>query len=321
MILPDYPFRVEFEINSVCNLDCVYCYAKPFTHRTPSIEDLKFLFKKTHEEANPFEVVLLGGEPFMRKDIIEVIEEATKIFEHGIGISTNGTMLNRLSEEQLSRLRTAVYDGSSLQVSLDSLNPLINNQTRGGGDATMKGLDVLESHTIPFSVGIVLTTINQDDVLQTVKSLLLKYRYLKMLNLEPLRPAASLDLDRYLRLRLNSKKMIEIYEGAKRLVTELNRNDVSIRGVLVDRSDIKDGKAPLLDTYDFRTCTAGLLRAGVLADGTVTPCVTIRNIKLGNLYFESWKEIWDRSKKRFLQLGEIGGQCVMNLLKDGNKKR
>ena len=71
----------------------------------------------------------------------------------------------------------------------------------------------------------------------------------------------------------------------------------------------------MIDKYNFKSCTAGLLRSGVLVSGDVTPCVTIRDVALGNLYQDSWKEIWNRARERFLGLKETaGGQCTINLL-------
>lgn len=315
MILPDFPFRVEFEVTGICNLICKYCYAKPFSNISPPIERLCYLFKKTKEEADPFEIILLGGEPFIRNDIIEVIELANKLFGSRLGLSTNGTLLSKLSEDKLARLKVAVEGGTSLQVSLDSINPKVNDITRGGTEATLRGIQILEEHKIPFSIGIVLTTVNQKDIMQTISFALSKYSYMNVLNLEPSQPTFSLKTEDYFKLKVGYNTMVKTYNDAKNLTLELNREDVKIVGVLDECGDIKEGKQPLLDTYSFRSCTAGLLRSGVLVDGSVTPCVTIRDLTLGNLYEESWRSIWKRSVDRFTELGDIGGQCVLNLLR------
>jgi MoaA/NifB/PqqE/SkfB family radical SAM enzyme len=322
MILPDFPFRVEFEVISVCNLDCAYCYAKPLTHMTPPIEHLQYLFEKTKEEANPFETILLGGEPFLRRDIIDVIQLASRTFEYGVGISTNGTLLSRLSRDRrIFELEKAVKNGVSLQISMDSVDPKVNEKTRGNTRAVLEGLRTLEEYDIPFSVGIVLTTSNAGDVVATSRQLLTRFGQLKTINLEPLQPTMALGED-YFGLRLDSEKMVQTLKAVNGVVADLGRKDVKTVGVIEDCSKIEEGTTPLLETYGFKSCTAGLLRAGVFANGEVTPCVTLRDVSLGNLYSESWRDIWKRSKERFLSLDSEGGQCHLNnLRRDASKQK
>lgn len=184
------------------------------------------------------------------------------------------------------------------------------------GEMGLEG--VLERHEIPFSVGIVMTTSNAEDVLDTSRYLLSNYSQLNTLNLESLQPTVVLE-EGYFGYVLDSKRVVRIYEDVTKLLLELKRKDVKIAGVLDDCSNIKDGAEPLLETYGFKSCTAGLLRAGVFANGEVTPCVTLRTLSLGNLYAESWREIWKKSRERFVSLDVEGGQCHFNNLLRKNK--
>ena len=313
MILPDAPFRVEFEVDSACNLNCTYCYAKPFNYFTPSFERLEFLFNKTKQEANPFEVVLVGGEPFLRKDFIGILERASEIFGGVVGTSTNGTMFSILPEEKLEKLRVLTAGNIDLQVSLDSVNADINSKTRGATEKVIAGLDTLEKHAIRFGVGIVLTKENANDVMHTVSYLLDTYTMLKRINLEPLRPTFILG-KRYIDLKLDGNRTIGIYNGVKRLVAESGRQEVKIAGVVESSAEREEGRT-LLDTYRFKQCFAGLLRAGVFTDGSVTPCLALRTESLGNLYKESWLEIWIKAKENFTKTNVNGGQCIVNVLR------
>jgi MoaA/NifB/PqqE/SkfB family radical SAM enzyme len=318
MILPNYPFRIEFELLSTCNLDCVYCYAKPFSNFTPSFDNISYLFKKT-AEVKPFEVVLLGGEPFIRKDVLDIIEFANDTFKHGVGISTNGTMLKRLSEEDLSRLKLLINEGkNNIQVSIDSLNSNINDSIRGKTLESLKGIKTLDENGIQFSVGIVLTKANKTDVSSTINALLSDFKNLRGINLEPLQPTLTLGSS-YKNLKLNFNEMVKIYKEALSIRNNKARNIVRIDGVI--DSCYNNKTTPLLNEYKFGKCTAGLLRSGVLVNGDVTPCLTIRDEVLGNLYSESWEAIWARSKERYLSLEMEGGQCKLNLLRTEQKEK
>ena len=313
-VYPDFPFRVEFEVTSVCNLDCTYCYAKPFTWKIPTFKNMVYLFEKTKEEANPFEVVLVGGEPFIRKDIIELIETANNIFRRGVQVSTNGTLLHKLSKKQLKKLRDLVNDDVSFQVSIDSLDPKINDKTRGKTQESILGLNTLEENGIPFSVGIVFTSANSNDIINNVSRLLNEYSYLVSFNLEPLQPTSILGAD-YFDLRQENNSLRKLHGDISEVIKSCKREDVQLYRIAEDRSQSIHFETPLLDSYSFKTCTAGIVRSAVFVDGSVTPCSLIRDIKIGNLYNESWAEIWERSKERFDKIKDNGfSQCAINIL-------
>lgn len=318
MIIPDYPFRVEFEVSSSCTLNCSYCYAQPFSGQSPSFEDLVYMFTKTKREADPFEVVLLGGEPFVRKDIVDVVETANVIFDRLIGVSTNGTQIGKLPKEELSRLRQLTDDKRTLlQVSLDSMNPAVNDRVRGRTLETLKGIDALEKHGISFQVGIVLTRINAADALDTVRYLVSNYDCMTRVNLECLLPTLKLG-SRYHELALPKEEMFQIHLSTKRIIDSLRR-DIDVKGVVDDVRPESEGNA-LFDSYDCRACSAGLLRAGVFVNGDVGPCLLMRDSVVGNLHEESWKDIWDRSKSRYFGLQGVDSQCFVNLVRTDSAK-
>ncbi len=337
------PSIVEFEVISSCNLNCGYCYAKPFNGMITPLEDLSLLFKKTKKEVNPPDVIIVGGEPFLRNDIIDLMNIAGETFVH-FGISTNGTMFYKLSKDQITELRKIQErcGDKTIQVSLDSINPYVNDLLRGGTDAVVKGLDTLEENNIKFMVGIVLTNNNIHTVPDTLKFLLKKYRNLCAIHLQDIKPSETIGLE-YFKLRLNSDEFFSINKIAEDLKENFDRNDVNIYIFTESRNTGRDyahllkekqpGDKCLVDdcgfTYHslcyhhneegFPQCVAGLVRAGVFATGDVTPCLFLRNISIGNLYKESWNEIWDRSLRRYFNLPSLGmekgDQCFFHNIK------
>lgn len=306
--LPNTPFHVEFEIVSVCNLNCIYCYAQPFSNKIPPIGDLSRLFSKTKSEANPFEVLLAGGEPFMRKDIIDVIELAENTFKNIITVSTNGTLLPKLSEDDLERLRRLTGKGVTVQVSIDSIKPEINDKVRGKTSATLNGLDVLEKNNIPFTINTVVTAYNAADVLESVRYLMTKYTRMRLLSLQPLYPTVKTAKDNtYSNLSFSQEKLYDLSLATEKLKSEIGRKSIEV----VQNTDKLKGRSgtALLETYELETCTAGLAQAGVFVNGDVTPCLNLRNVILGNVYNESWKTIWARALQRYCSLGINIEQC------------
>lgn len=78
------------DINNICNLHCTHCYwwlnRKNENDLTP--EDWREIIKKTFKKQHIFVITLVGGEPTMRPDIIQVFcEEMPK----RVCVVTNGT--------------------------------------------------------------------------------------------------------------------------------------------------------------------------------------------------------------------------------------
>ena len=293
MVLPKLPFRVEIELLNVCNLDCINCYAKPFDGSIPPYEDVSYLIKKTKKEVNPFELILLGGEPFIRKDIVKLLDLCKENFNGSIGISTNGTLLTRLNQKEITKLRE-ISTSPIIQVSIDSTDYNINDLLRGKTEKVLEGINFLNTNEIPFTIGIVMSKINLKSIETTIRNFS-KLQYLKAFNLEELQPAKCVKEERYNSLCLSAREMIDVTEMSKSIVNHMGRKDISVHGFSEDNTN----SLPLFYENDVteRENIIQVVRAGVLANGNVTPGAISRDIILGNLYKESWSDIWKKGVK------------------------
>ena len=127
---------IVYDITYWCNLRCVGCAvnARLYSHpgRVASLqleastaEVLTILSKiKVYLDAHPVTRFFLnfgGGEPFIRDDFPEIVEEASSLFgPESIGVDTNGTMM---TPEQIERLAPFV---SYIGVSVDGLKEYHN---------------------------------------------------------------------------------------------------------------------------------------------------------------------------------------------------
>jgi mycofactocin radical SAM maturase len=151
------PVNVTWEITSRCNLRCVHC----LSDAGPVSED-----ELTHKECldlidqltalNVFQINIGGGEPFMRKDFLDLL-----VYSHDRGlvtcVSTNGTMVDHDLAGRLSDL-----DMLYLQVSLDGATADVNDTIRGEGTykKIVAAMDCLAGAGVPFSINTVLTRRN-----------------------------------------------------------------------------------------------------------------------------------------------------------------
>ena len=89
-----FPFSVAWQITSRCNLRCKHCYYIDKDYSSKEIT--KERFKEILDELNELGIVeinLTGGEPFIRKDIFEIISYI-KQKNIALKISTNATLIN-----------------------------------------------------------------------------------------------------------------------------------------------------------------------------------------------------------------------------------
>ena len=146
--------NVFFHILTGCNLSCQHCYINPAQHGTGSvagdtIEKWLTLFMDEKKESN---VVFLGGEPTMHKDLPRAIKTARKLGYRSVTVDTNGFLLHNF----LGKVDPADLD--FLSFSLDGPTADINDPIRGPGvfetctenlrKAVLKGFNVSLIYTV-----------------------------------------------------------------------------------------------------------------------------------------------------------------------------
>ena len=125
-ILKSSPIYVQFYITSRCNLACEQCniiYADA-KHQEMNIDQIERVAENLKKIGVSI-VLLIGGEPFVRKDIHLIVAAFTKRDIH-VRMQTNGLA----TEEQLSKCVQAV--GRDISISLDSLHDKVQDKINGG---------------------------------------------------------------------------------------------------------------------------------------------------------------------------------------------
>ena len=118
-----------------CNLRCVHCYSQSADERYSgqmTTEQGFALLEDLAEFGAPV-VLFSGGEPLLRKDLVELAERAVKLGLRAV-ISTNGTLIDQAKAEQLRQVGLS-YVG----VSLDGMEDT-NDKFRGVKGAFQKAL-------------------------------------------------------------------------------------------------------------------------------------------------------------------------------------
>lgn len=119
-----------WDITNRCNQRCKHCYNIDFNNR-PDMSDIKItpeVVKKINHFIRKYKVshlAILGGEPLIRKDLFEVINDLSQ--DVIISITTNATLL---SHEIVEKIKLSPI--AKIGISLESALPERYNQHRGG---------------------------------------------------------------------------------------------------------------------------------------------------------------------------------------------
>jgi len=152
---------VAWETTGACNLACVTCRAaadseRPGTGEPDTAAALR-LIDAIAAVGRPL-LILTGGEPLLRPDILELAAAATA---RGLRVvlSTNATLLDR---RWVTQLRAAGVQ--ALAISLDASTPEVNDRVRGMNgafDRALRGAGCARKGGLPFQVN---TTVTRDNV-------------------------------------------------------------------------------------------------------------------------------------------------------------
>ncbi len=159
------PFIVFWELTRACMLACKHCRAKAVRKRHPDELTTEECFEVLRQlslfEVKPL-IVFTGGDPLMRDDVTEIVEEATRLgFRTAIAFSgTEKATVKRLKELKdagIARIAVSI-DGSNAEVH-DSFRGL-----RGTFEMSLKVLENAKKVGLPFQVNTTVTRYNIHDL-------------------------------------------------------------------------------------------------------------------------------------------------------------
>ena len=133
------PRLLTYTVTFRCNARCIMCDSwKLQGHNDLKIEEIETIFKQLPRMDG---VRLTGGEPFVRKDLLEITELAVRYLQPlGIHITTNGFLTDRIVELCTQRTRKTPMQ---IMVSLDGLKDK-HNEIRGSNVAFHSAMKTIE---------------------------------------------------------------------------------------------------------------------------------------------------------------------------------
>ncbi len=158
------PEVIAFEVTQKCRFDCKHCRAgKNYDpkRKEMSTYPCKMIMKSISDYVSDCVVILTGGEPMERKDIVELVEFGTKQ-DLKMAMATCGYLLD---EENIKELKKAGLRAFSF--SIDFATPEKHDEFRnvaGAFDLAMKAIELAKSENIRFQINTTVTKSNLDEL-------------------------------------------------------------------------------------------------------------------------------------------------------------
>ena len=286
-----HPLRYLFwEATLRCNLNCLHCGSDCFRNNDTLSEELESsVLKETlteiskHYDPKKITFAIIGGEPLLRPDIIDVGSFASKL-GYRWGITTNGTLLD---SEIIVKLRKAGLQ--TISVSLDGLEKEHDRLRNSSGcyQRVIKGVRHLVE--IPFYKAF--------DLICCVSKLNLNTLPAFIETLIELRVPAVRFVPVFSRGRAsqNSHLMLEIddYHFLLDFISAIRKAPPQIKISLGEEGYWgPEWECQVRDSFHY--CGSGITIGTILHNGYVTGCPSVsRKFIQGSIKKKSFIEIWN----------------------------
>ncbi len=293
------PRSVDVELTAACNLSCAYCYfyGNPAVayRDLPAAEWLQFF--EECGRLGVMDLVLAGGEPFIRKDLKTALG----------GIVSNRMRFSLLSNGSLIDDGICEYIASTgrcdyVQVSVDGSSPEKHDACRGKGswEGAVRGIRTLQKHSVPVTARVTIHRHNVDD-LDGIARLLLED-----LGLDSIGTNAAGYLGA---CRGNSGDVLLNADQRRRAMDSLLRLEEKYPGRITASAgplaeahmwrEMEEARAkaapPFSNGGRLTACGCPNSKIAVRADGAIVPCAMLAHMELGRINRDSLAEVWQNS--------------------------
>jgi len=297
-ILQRRPILAIFEVTLRCNSACGYCDLPLNQGRYEmSRAEISHVFSHLYEEGLRI-VFVQGGEPLLRKDLPDILDDLSSI-GFTISLITNGT---KLTSGLLARLARHPI---SISISLDTLDRQRYRIIRGADQLplVLKGIALLDEYPHSKYLTCIVSEVNRDDVLDVM-------RFARNHAMIPVLGAYHWDVSRYGKIDLTLQYQ---KATAAAVFQEVLESNVVPNGYF--RNYLKDN-IRWLNNKKLPSCDAGRYSIAIDASGNVAPCLALPHTGnllsstlpeiLGNLDYSAIRQCSDRSSCNMLCSRVVG---------------
>lgn len=313
---------VVWNVTSRCNLACEHCYADASACSKNNYDLSTSEGKDLIDDLSAFGVPVLlfsGGEPFMRKDIFDLISYAASKGMRTV-LSSNGTLIDKAKAETLKKIGIS-YVG----ISIDGREETHDRFRRKSGAfrETLNGIRTCIQSGLKVGLRFTMNKGNIADT-QFVFDLMEKEQIPRICFYHLISSGRGVGVSNK-ELSVNEKREIlnyiidksaELYKygSNKEILTVANHCDGIFLYLRMKKENHPDADKVLTFLRMNSSDSSGIGIASINWDGEVYPDQFWRTRLIGNIRNEKFSSIWNSSKNEFLnkllnRRNHITGRC------------
>ena len=272
---------VSWNTTNDCNMYCDHCYrdAGCKAEDELSTAEARILLEQIAKAG--FKIMIFsGGEPLMRKDIVELVAYATSLGLRPV-FGTNGTLLTLELAKQLKEA-----GAMGMGISLDSLDKKKHDEFRkfpGAWDGAVRGMKICREVGLPFQIHTTIMDWNAHEV-EAITDFAVELGAVAhhFFFLVPTGRAVSIE---------EETLKAEAYEDIlTRIMKKQQTVDIELKPTCAPQF-MRIAKQMGIDMRFSRGCLAGTHYCIIGPKGQVQPCAYL-NIPLGDVRKTPFDEIW-----------------------------
>lgn len=294
------PLNGAFELTSRCNFNCRMCYVHDKSEdksliRRELTADQWIGIAEDAREAGMLNLVLTGGEIFLRSDFKDIYERLSRM-GFKITLYTNGSLIDETKAKWLGRIPPTSMEITLYGASADTYEKMCGNAA--GYERTIKAVDMLMAEGINLELKMTVTYDNMGDMEQ-----LAEFAYKRGLPLsivDYLFPQMACESPDH--CRLSPRDLVDFmkkyFSATDRLreaysTGELPKQTLERAARIVQDIEKLDRDKESAERKSAFTCKAGTSSFWVNWEGIMVPCGMMKEPAI-NLLQTSFNEAWDR---------------------------
>ena len=264
---------LRITLTNRCNVNCLYCHHDGMVKSKDEMTaDELYTICKIAKKIGVRKIRLSGGEPLLKKDIVEIVEKIASLGFRDISMTTNGTLLEKYAQD----LKDAGLD--RVNVSLDTLDRETFEfiTKKDYLEDTKKGiLKAVEVGLYPVKINmVIMKDINQDeidDMFEFCKENDIVLQIIELIESENC-DDDKFSADYHYKLDDIEKELADIADDVREREFMQGRKKYYIDG----------GEIEVVKPVDNSTFCANCSRLRITPDGKIKPCL-LRNDNLVEL--------------------------------------
>lgn len=293
------PRSVDIELTARCNLRCRYCYFfnNPAVeyHDLPTEQWLRFFDELG--SLGVMDVVLAGGEPFIRPDLPVLLESLVRN-RMRFSLLSNGALIT----DEIAAVIAGTGRCDNVQVSVDGASAAAHDACRGKGsfEGAVRGIRTLQRHHARVAVRVTIHHYNVHD-LDAIAHFLLEDLGLNDFGTNSAGYLGTCRLNAK-DIMLTTEERQEAMATLVRLAEKYNGRISASAGPLAEARmwrRMEQARVECAPSFPnggrLTACGCPQTRIAVRADGTIVPCSMLAHMELGHINQDSLSHVWQNS--------------------------